>query len=77
MMKFLKVDILKTAKVKFLILLYVQLNETMTMNKSQKSMLVFDFSIEVANIGFPINISNISYSETFCSIEFEFHRKAP
>ena len=51
---FLKVDFLKTDEAKVIILTwYVKPNETMAINKFQRSRLTFYFSAKVAQIGVP------------------------
>ena len=51
---FLKDDFLKTVEAKVIIIIrYVQPNETMTINKFQRSSLTFDLSANVTRIGVP------------------------
>ena len=51
---FKNVDFLNTVEAKFIILtLYVETNETMAINKFQRSRLTFNFSAKVAHIGVP------------------------
>ena len=51
---FEKDDFLKTVEAKVIIITrYVQSNETMHMNKFQRSRLTFDLSAKVAHIGVP------------------------
>ena len=51
---FLKMIFLKTVEAKVIIITrYVQPNETMTINKFQRSRLTFDLSAKVAHIGAP------------------------
>ena len=51
---FLKVDFLNTVEAKVIILTwYVKPNETMALNKFQRSRLTFYFSAKVAHIGVP------------------------
>ena len=51
---FEKVDFLNTVEAKVIILTwYVKPNETMAINKFQRSRLTFNFSAKVAHIGVP------------------------
>ena len=51
---FLKVDFLNTVEAKVIILTwYVKPNETMAINKFERSRLTFDLSAKVAHIGVP------------------------
>ena len=51
---FWKVDFLNTIEAKVIILaLYVESNETIALNKFQRSRLTFNFSAKVAHIGVP------------------------
>ena len=62
---FWKVDFLNTVEAKVIILTwYVKTNETMAINKFQRSRLTFDFSAKVAHIGVPSTYLNIVFSET-------------
>ena len=50
----MKVDFLNTVEAKVIILtLYVKPNESMAINKFQRSRLTFDFSAKVSHIGVP------------------------
>ena len=49
----------------------------MAINKSQRSRLTFDLSLEVTHIGFPSINKNIVLSETIRPIKFKFHMKTP
>ena len=52
-------------------------NETMAINKFQRSGLTFNFSAKVAHIGVPSTHENLESSETTGPIEFKFHMKTP
>ena len=61
---FEKVDILNTVEAKVIIFtLYVKTNETMAINKFQRSRLTLDLSAKVAHIGVPSTYINIVFSE--------------
>ena len=69
---------MKTVDAKVIILtLYVKPNETMAMNKIQRSRLTFNFSAKVAHIGVPSTLQNIVSSETTRPFELKFHMKTP
>ena len=73
---FLKDDFLKTVKAKvILITRYVQPNDTMTINKFQRSRLTIDLSANVTRIGVPSMYLKIVFSETIRPIEHKFHMK--
>ena len=55
----------------------MQTNETMTINKYQRSRLTFDLSAKVAHIGVPSIYLNIIFSETTRPIEFKFYMATP
>ena len=75
---FWKVDFLNTVEAKVIILTwYVKPNETMAINKFQRSRLTFNFSAKVAHIGVPSTHLNIVSSETTRPIEYKFHMKTP
>ena len=71
---FWKGDFLNTVEAKVIILTwYVQTNETMTINKFQRSLLTFNLSAKVAHIGFPSTYLNVVFSETTRPMEIKFH----
>ena len=75
---FFKFHFLKTVEAKVIILnLYVEPNETMAINKFQRSRLTFNFSAKVAHIGVPSTHQNIVFSETTRPFELKFHMKTP
>ena len=75
---FLKVDFLNTVEAKVSILtFYVKTNETMAINKFQRSRLTFNFSAKVPHIGVPSTHQNIITSETTRPIELKIHLKTP
>ena len=75
---FLKISFLNTVEAKFIILTwYVEPNETMAINKFQRSRLTFNFSAKVAHIGVPSTHQNIVSSETTRPFELKFHMKTP
>ena len=70
---FWKVDLLNTIEAKVIIhTWYVKPNETMAINKFQRSRLTFNFSAMVANIGVLSTHLNIVSSETTSPIELKF-----
>ena len=69
---------MKTVEAKVIILSgYVEPNETMAINKFQRSRLTFNISAKVAHIGVPSTHQNIVSSETTMPFEPKFHMKAP
>ena len=56
---------------------YVKPNETMAINKFQRSWLTFELSAYVAHIGVPSIYQNIAFSQTIRPIELKFHVKTP
>ena len=61
---FWKVNFLNTVEAKVIILTwYVKTNETMAINKFQRSRLTFDLSAKVDHIGVPSTYLNIVFSE--------------
>ena len=75
---FWKLNFLKTVEAKVIILTwYVKPNETMAINKFQRSRLTFNFSAKVAHIGVPSTLQNIVSSETTRPFELKFHMKTP
>ena len=63
---------MKTVEAKVIIITrYVQANETMAINKFQRSRLTFDLSAKVAHNGVPSMY--IVFSETIRSIELKFY----
>ena len=52
-------------------------NETMAINKFQRSRLTFNFSAKVAHIGVPSTLQNIVSSETTGPFELKFHMETP
>ena len=75
---FWKVDLLNTDEAKVIILTwYVKTNETMAINKCQRSRLTFDLSAKVAHIGVPSSYLNIVFSETTRPMENKFHMLTP
>ena len=75
---FWKGDFLNTVEAKVIILTwYVQTNETMTINKFQRSLLTFNLSAKVAHIGFPSTYLNVVFSETTRPMEIKFHMTTP
>ena len=75
---FWKVDIFNTVEAKVIILIwYVKPNETMAINKFQRSKLTFNFSAKVAHIWVPSTHYNIVSSETTWPIELKFYMKTP
>ena len=75
---FWKFHFLKPVEAKVIILSwYVEPNETMAINKFQRSRLTFNFSAKVAHIGVPSTHQNIVSSETTRPFELKFHIKTP
>ena len=75
---FWKVDFLNYGKAKVIILTwYVKTNETMAINKFQRSKLTFALSAKVAHTVVPSIYQNIVFSQTICPIELKFHVKTP
>ena len=75
---FLKVVFLNTVKAKVIILTrYVETNETLAINKFQRSRLTFALSAKVAHIVVHQYIKNIVFSQTIGPIELKFHVKTP
>ena len=75
---FLKFHFLKTVEANIIILTwYVKPNETMAINKFQRSRLTFNFSAKVAHIGVPSTHQNIVSSETTRPFELKFHMETP
>ena len=73
---FLKADFLITVEAKVIILSsYVKLNETMAINKFQRSRLTVDLSAKVVHSGVPAIYLNIVFSQISSSIELKFHVK--
>ena len=69
---------MKTVEAKVIIFTrYVEPNETMAINKFQRSRLAFNFSAKVAHIGVPTTYQNIVSSETTRPFELKFHMKTP
>ena len=69
---------LKTVEAKVIILSwYVKPNETMAINKFQRSRLTFNFSAKVTHIGVPSTHQNTVSSETTKPFELKFHMKTP
>ena len=69
---------LKTVEAKVIILTwYVEPNETMAINKFQRSRLTLNFSAKVAHIGVPSTHQNIVSSGTTRPFELKFHMKTP
>ena len=50
-------------------------NEAMTINKVQRSRMIFDPSAKIAHVGVPSIYSNKVFSESFRPIELKFHMK--
>ena len=61
----------------FILTCYVEPNETMAINKFQRSRMTFYFSAKVAHIGVPSTHQNIVSSETTRPFELKFHMKTP
>ena len=57
--------------------LYVEINETMDINKFQRSRLTFALSATVAHTVVPSIYINIVFSQTIGPIELKFHVKTP
>ena len=75
---FWKFNFLKTVEAKVIILTwYVEPNETMAINKFQRSRLTFNFSAKVTHIGVQSTHQNIVSSETTRPFELKFHMKTP
>ena len=75
---FWKVDFLNTVEAKVIILTwYVETNETIAINKFQRSRLTFALSAKVAHIVVPSIYWNIIFSQTIGPIELKFHVKTP
>ena len=75
---FWKFNFLKTVEAEVIILIwYVEPNETMAINKFQRSRLTFNFSAKVAHIGVPSTHQNIVSSETTRPFELKFHMETP
>ena len=75
---FWKVDFLNTVKAKVIILTrYVEINETMAINKFQRSRLTFALSAKVTHIMVPSIYQNLVFSQTIGPIELKFHVKTP
>ena len=75
---FWKIDFLNTVEAKVIILTWnVKSNETMTINKFQRSRLTFNFSAKVPHIRVLTTHKNIVSSETNRPIEHKFHMKTP
>ena len=73
---FWKVDFSNTVKAKVIIFTwYVETNETMAINKFQRSRLTFALSAKVAHIVVPSIYQNIVSSQTIGPIELKFHMK--
>ena len=67
-------DFLKNNENKVIILNgYVKPNETLYINKFQRSRLTVDLSAKVAHIGIPSIYLNIAFSETTRPVELKFH----
>ena len=56
---------------------YVKTNETIVINKFQRSRLTFALSVKVAHIVVPSIYENIVFSQTIDPIELKFHMKIP
>ena len=75
---FRKDGFLKNVEAKVIIISrYAQPNETMNINKFQRSRLTFDLSAKVARIGVPLIYLNIAFLESIKPIELKFHMKTP
>ena len=76
---FLKVDFLNTVKAIVIIILtlYVETNETMAINKFQRSRLTFALSAKVPHIVVPSIYESIVFSQTIGPIELKCHVKTP
>ena len=73
-----KLIFLLTVEAKVIILTwYVKTNETMAINKFQRSRLTFALSAKVAHIGVPSTYSNKVFSETTKPIEIKIHMTTP
>ena len=69
---------LRTVEAKVIILTwYVKPNETMAINKFQRSRLTFNFSAKVTHIGAPSTYQNIVSTVTTESFELKFRMKTP
>ena len=69
---------MKTVEAKVIILtLHIEPNETMPINKFQRSRMTFNFSAKVTHIGVPSVHQNIVSSEITRSFELKFHMKTP
>ena len=69
---------MNTVKAKVIILTwYVKTNETMAINKFQRSRLTFAFSAKVAYIVVQSIYESIVFSQTIGPIELKFHVKTP
>ena len=69
---------MNTVEAKVIILTsYVKTNETMAINKFQRSWLTFDLSAKVAHIGVPSTYLNIVFTETTRPIEIKIHMTTP
>ena len=56
---------------------YVETNDTMAINKFQRSRLTFALAAKVAHIEVPSIYKNIVFSQTIGPIELKFHVKTP
>ena len=56
---------------------YVETNETMAINKFQRSRLTFALSVKVAHLVVPSIYKNIVFSQTIGPIELKFPVKTP
>ena len=77
---FRKVDFLNTVELEAKVIIltcYVETNETMAINKFQRSRLTFALSAKVAHIVVQAIYKNIVFSQTIGPIELKFRMKTP